>query len=257
MWALLLLAAAIAGWWHHRRRPAARRSRHRTLQRTTTALRHTIRRRPQHGAGASADAHARHLSGGLRNHLAAAVGITTRSHRQAANYRAGAEGERRTAALLAPLAERGWTFLDDRALPSRRSRTNLDHLAISPTGAVVLLDSKAWDCRYPLTVRRRRALHGRQDVTGRLSALAYETRTVSATLGVPVIPLVVMHGAPLHGQDGQPASELSLSGFRVRIIPADRIVAVLRSLDPSTTRTRAAQALAARARHQFPPHTHH
>ncbi len=259
MWTFLLLAAAIAGWWHHRRRPAARRSRHRTLQRTTTALRHIIRRRPQHGAGASAHAHARHLRTRPRNLIAAAVGITTKEHRLANRYEAGAEGERHTAALLAPLSRRGSTILHDLALPT--GQENVDHLVISPTGIVFLPDSKQWSRCYPLAVRDGRLWHGRQDVTGRLSGLAHGARTVSAVLGVSAMPIVVVRGAPLYGADGRPTTDLALAvdGLPIWVVPADRIMSVLRSIDPSTTRTPAARNLATRARRHFPPHTlvHH
>jgi hypothetical protein len=58
-------------------------------------------------------------------------------------WRAGAEGERKTAAALAPLPRRGYTVLHD--LPDRHgngsSKANIDHIVISTAG-VFLLDTK-------------------------------------------------------------------------------------------------------------------
>ncbi|TBO57534.1 NERD domain-containing protein [Streptomyces kasugaensis] len=175
--------------------------------------------RPRTGAGASADARARQLRT-LRVRLADALGIQTRRGQQAARYRAGAEGERRTAARLAPLSAEGWTILHDRALPT--SRANVDHLAISPSGAVILPDTKRWSSRYRLRVVEGRLLHGTRDVTNRLRGIRHETATVSTVLGVHVTPLVIMDGAPIAG------GELVLDG--IRIVPADRACDVLRAL---------------------------
>lgn len=259
----LLLAGAGIWLWLRTRRPRRRGGRNR---RPTRALR-TIRgaRRPRHRsgqAGASGDARARHLRGRPINRLAAAVGIDTHELRLADRAEAGSVGERLTAALLADLTDDGWTIFHDLALPRRRttgshSRANIDHLLISPDGTVTVPDSKLWTSEQPLTIRHGRLLHGRQDVTSRLSSLAYETRTVSTTLDVPVTALAVIHGAPLHGPDGHPVHELSLpvSGIRVRIVPADRIVSVLQAIDATTVRTPAARALAERARREFPPYT--
>jgi hypothetical protein len=55
------------------------------------------------------------------------------------NWRTGAEGERRTARELTPLASRGWTLAHDLVSPYG----NVDHLVVGPAGAYVL-DSKVW-----------------------------------------------------------------------------------------------------------------
>jgi hypothetical protein len=194
MTTLLLLAAAGAAYW--------------------------LYRRPRAGAGASAAARA----WALRTpwvRLATLLGISTRGARTAARWEAGAVGERRTAVRLTPLEAEGWTVLHDRALP--RSRANVDHLCISPRGIVVLPDSKRWSARYRLRIVNGRLLHGTWDVTDRLNGLRGETATVAALLGVPVIPLVVMDGPPIDG------GELLLDG--IRIVPADRALSIIRSLD--------------------------
>lgn len=48
----------------------------------------------------------------------------------------GAAGERKTASILARLERRGWIVLHDRRIP--RSRANIDHVAIGPTGVFVI-----------------------------------------------------------------------------------------------------------------------
>jgi hypothetical protein len=53
----------------------------------------------------------------------------------------GARGERHTGALLEPLRALGYVVLHDLAMP--RSRANVDHVVIGPTGLFVI-DSKYW-----------------------------------------------------------------------------------------------------------------
>ncbi|MFF1834182.1 nuclease-related domain-containing protein [Streptomyces sp. NPDC058231] len=176
-----------------------------------------LRRRP--GAGSSAAARARRLRSPLVR-LADLVGIQTARGRQANQWDAGAAGEKATAARLKPLAREGWTVLHDRALPT--GNANVDHLLVSPGGVVIVLDSKKWSARWPLTVQSGRLMHGDRDVTRWLNGIRHEARTVTRVLGGPVIPLVSMEGAQLVG------GELVLDG--IRIVPADRTVPALRSL---------------------------
>ncbi|MFJ8855115.1 nuclease-related domain-containing protein [Streptomyces sp. NPDC102437] len=216
----LIVLAVIAAWLYQ----------HRTKTRTP-------------GAGASAEARARQLrTPAVR--IAEALNIPTQRGREAARYRAGAEGEQRTADRINPLRAEGWTILHDRALPT--GRANVDHLAISPTGIVIVPDTKRWSARYPVRASSGRLLHGDRDVTDRLRGLRHEASTVSRVLGVPVIPLVVMDGAPIEG------GELHFDG--IQIVPAERAPAVLRSIGRARTR-RDAAALAALATSHFPPYT--
>lgn len=216
---LLLAAAAIAAYYYLRRL-----------------------RTPRGGAGASATARARQLRTPTVR-VATALGISTQRGTEAARYEAGAEGERRTAHRINPLRTEGWTILHDRALP--RGRANVDHLAISPAGVVVLPDTKRWSSRYRLRVVNGRLLHGTHDVTNRLRGLHHETATVAKTLGTPVIPLVVMDGAPIDG------GELLIDG--IRIVPADRACAVLRALGKGPAHPGPAD-VAARAARLLPPY---
>ncbi|MFB7496066.1 nuclease-related domain-containing protein [Streptomyces sp. NPDC056161] len=221
----VLLIAAAAWWWRHRR--------------------------PRAGAGASAEARARALRTPLVL-LADALGIRTRAGTLAANSKAGAAGERRTARRVAPLAREGWKIFHDLAIPGRRE--NVDHLLISPVGAVFLPDSKRWSARFPLKVRGGRLFHGDRDVTARLDGLHRETAAVSRILGVPVTPLVVMDGAPLLGPHGRPATKLEFRGLR--IIPADHLTAHLRGQARIPGQRRAAD-LAAAVERDLPAYTRH
>ncbi|MGA5497760.1 nuclease-related domain-containing protein [Streptomyces cinereoruber] len=174
------------------------------------------RQRP--GAGSSAAAKARRLRSPLVR-LADLLGVETARGRRADQWAAGAAGERATAARLAPLARSGWTVLHDRALPT--GRANVDHLLVSPSGVVIVVDSKRWSARYPLSVTGGRLMHGDRDVTARLNGVRHEAATVARVLGCRVIPLVSMDGPAM-------PPELVLDG--VRIVPADQAVPVLRVL---------------------------
>ena len=57
-------------------------------------------------------------------------------------WRQGAEGERRTGAVLAGLEAQGWVVLHDLHWPGRPF-ANIDHIAIGPAG-VFVIDSKYW-----------------------------------------------------------------------------------------------------------------
>ncbi|MET9818306.1 nuclease-related domain-containing protein [Streptomyces sp. NPDC006355] len=219
----VLVIAAAVWWWHYRR--------------------------PRHGAGASADARARALRTPLVR-LADALGIHTRAGALARRSAAGAAGERRTAARLAPLTREGWHVFHDLALPT--GRANVDHLLVSPTGAVFLPDTKRWNADHPVSIRAGRLLHGERDVTGRLDGLHHETATVSRVLGVPVTPLVVMDGPDLHGPHGRRTTRLELHG--VTIIPAARITDHLRRQARIPGQRRPAD-LAAAVERDLPAHT--
>lgn len=176
-----------------------------------------VRRRP--GAGSSPAARARQLrTPAVR--LASLVGISTARGRLAARSDIGAAGERVTAQHLDPLTAQGWTVLHDRALPT--GKANVDHLAISPSGLVFVIDSKKWDRRFRVRVVGGRLLHGTRDVTDRLRGLRYEADTVARVLRRPVVRIVSVVGAPVEG------GELLLDG--VRIVPVERTAPVLRQL---------------------------
>ncbi len=201
------------------------------------------------GPGASAAARARQLRTPLVR-LADLLGIDTQAGRLARRYDAGAEGERRAAARLEDLIRDGWAILYDRALP--RGRANVDALAISPTGAVFLLDPKKWSGRFPLSVRAGRLWHGKVDVTDRLDGVLHERDTVARLLDVKVTTIVSMEGPQLVGPHGRPATQLEFRG--VRIVPADRLPHVLRASGriPGQRRASALVATAERVLPHYP-----
>ncbi|GAA2100505.1 hypothetical protein GCM10009801_73090 [Streptomyces albiaxialis] len=162
-------------------------------------------------------------------------------------WRHGAEGEHRTARLLRPLSRRGWTVLHDRALPA--TSANADHLVLLPDGrGGVAIDTKHLNRRGIVTTTRDGAglrCAGRSYPDMLTGARRIATR-VSDVLGVPVAPLIVVHGARV------PHGRIRLDGLT--IVSARQLRRELRSIPYTPDRQRAA-ALAARARQKLPPHT--
>ncbi|WP_405021736.1 NERD domain-containing protein (plasmid) [Kitasatospora sp. NBC_00070] len=143
-------------------------------------------------------------------------------HRRAASsWAPAAAGERRTARMLVPLQRDGWTVLHDRAVPG--SKTNLDHLLISPNGVVLYVNTKTWSpARSQLRVGMDGELwYGQSSQARALQAVAGEARHAAATLGVPVQPFIAVHGAKV------PFGYLELGG--VTVLEARQLVFRLRS----------------------------
>ena len=141
---------------------------------------------PDPSAGASAADHHRALLGedgqGGRNDvpLVDLLGpLAPLESISAAKWRRGAEGERRTAQLLAPLRHLGWTVLHDRRIPG--SAANVDHLVIGPTG-VWLVDSKSWRGRVKV-LGDGRLWYGRRCLDGDLRVLRWAAKEIDRTLG--------------------------------------------------------------------------
>jgi hypothetical protein len=208
-------------------------------------IRRWLRSRRSRGAGASAAARARQLrTPAVR--VADRLGIPTQRGREAERWEAGAEGERRTARRLAELEAEGWTVLHDRALPG--SRANLDHLVVSWSGVVFVVDTKRWSAYDgDVAVRDGRLLHGDRDVTARLNGVRHESAAVAKALRhrFRVVPLVVVDGPAC---DGWP---LLLDD--IHIVPADEACLRLRAL----ARTRPAydgDVVGRAVRELFPPY---
>lgn len=138
--------------------------------------------------------------------LAAAAADTIRVARRwddAAAWRKGAAGERRTARLLRPLERAGYVVLHDRSLPG--SRANVDHLVIGPHG-VAVIDTKNWGKNTKIVggrfaSGRGRVYIGRMPARKKLGGIIHETDVVTRALTrhlnrpVEVTPLVAIHGA--------------------------------------------------------------
>ena len=148
-----------------------------------------------------------------------------RVYRRGANsWATGAAGEERTARMLAPLARRGYLVLHDRAVPG--SRANLDHLVAGPAG-VVYVDTKAWRSKHArVTVTGGVLRYGRYDKTREVQTARWEAERAAAALGVPVRPVIAVHGARVPA----PRGRLELHG--VTVIEARRLRSLIESLPP-------------------------
>ncbi|MDP4511842.1 nuclease-related domain-containing protein [Nonomuraea turcica] len=134
---------------------------------------------------------------------AAAVAATDflhhwRRHSSTTAWRKGAAGERATARRLRSLELAGYTVLHDRAVP--RSRANIDHLVIGPTG-VFVVDSKKWDRRTTIRSGGGALWVGRTPIDKITRSVAFEARAVSEALRyamgrpVDVVTVIAVHGA--------------------------------------------------------------
>ncbi len=111
-------------------------------------------------------------------------------------WRHGAEGERRTARLLAPLARHGYQVFHDLAVPG--SPANVDHLVVGPTG-VYVIDSKRY--RGHLRYTGGHLWHGSRTLDRTLETLWWEATQVAETLGfgpdLHIYPVLCVHLARL------------------------------------------------------------
>jgi nuclease-like protein len=111
-------------------------------------------------------------------------------------WRHGAEGERRTARLLAPLERRGYQVFHDLAVPG--SAANVDHLVVGPTG-VYVIDSKRYRGRLRYTGGH--LWHGGRILDRTLATLWWEATQVAEALGfgpdLHVYPVLCLHVARL------------------------------------------------------------
>ncbi len=145
--------------------------------------------------------------------LVGAVGwrLRFRASAEASAWRQGARGERRTARRLRRLVRRGYVAFHDLAMPG--SRANIDHLLIGPSG-VFVIDSKQYSGRIQQTPDGH-VWHNHYPMDEQLATVRAEAASVEAILGVPVIPLLCVHGASV--QWG------GLAAQGVAIVPAGQL----------------------------------
>jgi hypothetical protein len=165
------------------------------------------------------------LAGLLALVAAAAVGwqLRFRVSPETRAWRRGANGERRTARLLASLERRGWAVLHDLAIPG--SAANIDHLVIGP-GGVFVIDSKQYGGRLQLDGYGM-LWHGRHLLVSTLRKTRWEADQADEVLGiadVQVAAVMAVHGAPM------PWGRVVASG--VTVAPAGRVPDLLRTLPP-------------------------
>ncbi|KOG51598.1 NERD nuclease [Streptomyces griseoflavus] len=118
------------------------------------------------------------------------------ARRQAQQWEAASEGERRIAAQLLVLTERGWRLLVDRRWPGTRTG-NVDMLLVGP-GGVFVIDVKNWRSAPEVSGGRLCAGGERRDEhAAKLLAVTKAAESAVASLGmssVAVQPLMVFAG---------------------------------------------------------------
>jgi hypothetical protein len=142
--------------------------------------------------------------------VAALVGwrLRFRPSNQARAWQRGAAGERHTARLLDRLGHEGYVVFHDLAMPN--SPANLDHLVVGPSG-VFVIDSKKWTGQVHQSSDGL-IWHNHYRLDRTLATIGWQAETLGRLLGVPVAPLVCVHGA--HIQHG------GLRAHGVAIVPA-------------------------------------
>ena len=129
--------------------------------------------------------------------VAALVGwrLRFRPSTQARAWQRGAKGERHTARLLDRLGREGYVSFHDLAMPD--SPANLDHLVVGPSG-VFVIDSKQWTGRVHQSSDGL-LWHNHYRLDRTLATIGWQAETLGHLLGVPVAPLVCVHGAHIQG----------------------------------------------------------
>jgi len=129
--------------------------------------------------------------------VAALVGwrLRFRPSTQARAWQRGAAGERHTARLLGRLGREGYVVFHDLAMPD--SPANLDHLVVGPSG-VFVIDSKQWTGHVHQGADGV-VWHDHYRLDRTLATTRWQAETLGRLLGVPVAPLVCVHGAHIQG----------------------------------------------------------
>lgn len=129
----------------------------------------------------------------LRAQAAAARARAAALEREAGAWQAGADGERQVAIELGNLPST-WRVLHDRLLRPGRSRTNIDHLVVGPSG-VYLIDAKNWAggvSVYDGTLwQHNGGTRCRRDALEQVHRFAAE---VERAVALPVTPILVLAG---------------------------------------------------------------
>ncbi|MFF4159517.1 UvrD-helicase domain-containing protein [Streptomyces sp. NPDC001678] len=127
------------------------------------------------------------------------------AQREARRWEAASEGERKVAAQLLMLTERGWRLLVDRRWPGTRT-ANVDMLLIGP-GGVFVIDVKNWRAAPETADGHLVAARQRRDgEIGKLLAVTRLAEAAVAELGmspVAVRPVVVFAGRSFSGELGR------------------------------------------------------
>jgi len=119
-------------------------------------------------------------------------------------WQKGAEGEQGVARRLAGLESKGFRVLHDLGVP--RSKANIDHLVIGPTG-VFAVDTKNYTGR--VTWSKGTLWHGKYPMTKTLETTRWEAEQAGIALGVAVVPLMCVLGAEM------PRRTMDVAGVRI------------------------------------------
>jgi Nuclease-related domain len=114
---------------------------------------------------------------------------------QARAWQRGAKGERHTARLLDQLGRDGYVSFHDLAMPD--SPANLDHVVVGPSGLFVI-DSKQWTGQVHQSSDEL-VWHDHYRLDRTLATVRWQAETLGRLLGVPVAPLICVHGAHIQG----------------------------------------------------------
>lgn len=153
----------------------------------------------------------------------------------------GAAGERATAQILQSLPPRRWAVFHDLAVPG--SRANIDHLVVGPTG-VWVVDSKTTRGRVRFGWRSVRLGSRKLDP----AVTRWEAEVVADRLGVPVRPIISVHGHGGRRRGGRAG--------RTRVVPATGLKPALKRGRRHLTRPEVAE-LADRVALVFGPAASH
>lgn len=199
---------------------------------------------PRNSACRKATRISRDARNGLWGHVSAWVGLNPEAAAAdavAARWLLGAEAEQETARRLRVLRLYGWRIRHDLQLSGRRF--NLDHVLVSPCGtAVVVADTKRWSVGRTVTAADGRLwLVGRgtaEDRTGEAEKAARYAALVAAAVGVPVWPLLIVHGSNVRGH-----LEVDTVSGRVQVVGVDQALPVLKAAPAGWSWSRARQTV--------------
>jgi hypothetical protein len=118
-----------------------------------------------------------------------------RPSEQARAWQRGAHGERQTARLLDRLGRDGYRVLHDLAMPG--SPANIHHLVVGPSG-VFVIDSKQWTGSVQQSADGL-IWHNHYRLDRTLATIRWQALTLGQLLGIPVAPLICVHGAHVQG----------------------------------------------------------
>jgi len=126
--------------------------------------------------------------------------------------------------VLNQLRREGWGVLHDRRVP--RSRANLDHVLIHPSGRfLVYVDTKAWHAaKAVIRVTGGRLMYGPWPQGDKADTVRWEANRLNQKIGLDVVPVIAVDRGKVNGD------HLIFRG--VHVVNADMLLDVLDGLRP-------------------------